>query len=117
VYTTGTLDLTTQQKLIRPGCSDGGVEEGDIGNKIDLSDEVKIVKVYLNNEFTYNVYVTLYGPATYILPAGGDGNTTYTIARGDYTYWYFACGTYHTGMFSAKDGRTLKLHDMACPVP
>jgi hypothetical protein len=110
-YATQTVDLTKQTTMIMPVCG-GNANAAALGGALDLSTLIKIVRVTVQNDATSQVLAILTGPATYVFLLDVDEANEYTIAKGDYTVQYWACGKYAVKEWSAYSGSLLKL---SCP--
>jgi hypothetical protein len=109
----GTLDMTLQRKLIMPVCG-GRATEAIAAGKVDISSQIKIVKVSFENEADTRAMIIMTGPTTYVFTFEKDQEKDYTIAKGDYSVQVFACGRYGTRNFSAFKGKTMVIE---CPKP
>lgn len=110
----GTLDMSTQRKLVMPVCGGRATSETKAAGTIDISSEIKIVKVSIENDASSRALVIMTGPTTYVFTFERDEEKDYTIAKGDYKVQTFACGRSGTRNFSAFKGKTLVL---TCPRP
>lgn len=110
-YATQTVDLTKQTTMIMPVCG-GNANAAAAGGAMDLSKLIKIVRVTVQNDASTQLLAILTGPATYVFLLDVDESNVYTIARGDYTVQYWACGRYAVKDWSAYSGSQLKL---SCP--
>jgi hypothetical protein len=108
----GTLDVTTQRKLVMPVCGGRATSETNAAGTFDISSEIKIVKVSIENEASTRALVIMTGPTTYVFTFEEDEEKDYTIAKGDYQVQTFACGRVGLRNFSAFKGKTLVLD---CP--
>ena len=107
-----TIDLTKHTKLILPVCGANALNPPNSPHVVNITNTLKIVKVTLTNELDSNVFAIFTGPSTYVFTFGRDVSKDYTIAKGDYTIQYFACGKYGTREFSAFHNREMKFK---CP--
>lgn len=107
-----TIDLTRHTKLILPVCGANALNEPTSPHVVNITNTLKIVKVTLTNELDSNVFAIFTGPSTYVFTFGRDESKDYTIAKGDYEIWYYACGKYGIREFSAFHNRIMKFK---CP--
>jgi hypothetical protein len=107
-----TIDLTKHTKLILPVCGANALNEPTSPHVVNITNTLKIVKVTLTNELDSNVFAIFTGPSTYVFTFGRDESKDYTIAKGDYEIWYYACGKYGIREFSAFHNRIMKFK---CP--
>jgi hypothetical protein len=107
-----TIDLTKHTKLILPVCGANALNPPTSPHVVNITNELKIVKVTLTNELDSNVFAIFTGPSTYVFTFGRDVSKDYTIAKGDYKIQYFACGKYGIREFSAFHNRVMKFK---CP--
>lgn len=110
----GTLDISTQRKLVMPVCGGRATTAEKNPRAVDVSSQIKIVKVSFENDASTRALVIMTGPATYVFTFERGDEKDYTIAKGDYKVQTFACGRAGTRNFSAYKGRTLVL---TCPRP
>lgn len=107
------LDLTTQKTLIMPVC--GGSANTSAtreGSAIDISKPVKVVKFTISNQSDTKLLAILTGPASYVFTLKKGESKNYTIAKGDYSVTYYACGTKGVKKFESYSGSKLEL---SCP--
>jgi hypothetical protein len=109
---TGELDMSIQRKLVMPVCGGRATSETNAAGTVDISEQIKIVKVSFENESDSRALLIMTGPTTYVFLFEDDEEKDYTIAKGDYSVQVFACGRYETRNFSAYKGRTLVIE---CP--
>ena len=107
-----TIELTKHTKLILPVCGANALNEPTSPHVVNITNTLKIVKVTLTNELDSNVFAIFTGPSTYVFTFGRDESKDYTIAKGDYEIWYYACGKYGIREFSAFHNRIMKFK---CP--
>lgn len=107
-----TIDLTKHTRLILPVCGANALNEPTSPHVVNITNTLKIVKVTLKNELDSNVFAIFTGPSTYVFTFGRDESKDYTIAKGDYEIWYYACGKYGIREFSAFHNRIMKFK---CP--
>ena len=107
-----TIDLTRHTKLILPVCGANALNEPTSPHVVNITNTLKIVKVTLTNELDSNVFAIFTGPSTYVFTFGRDESKDYTIAKGDYEIWYYACGKYGIREFSAFHNIIMKFK---CP--
>ena len=110
--TKGSLELTTHKTVVVPVCGGNAGRAAHIGNKLDLSNQLKVVKVTLKNETNTNALVILTGPGSYVFRFNKEEKAVYTLARGQYTAQIFACGTVFNRKLQADKGSTWEL---TCP--
>jgi hypothetical protein len=110
----GTLDMSTQRKLVMPVCGGRATSEAKAAGTVDISSQIKIVKVSIENDASTRALVIMTGPTTYVFTFERGEEKDYTIAKGDYKVQTFACGRVGTRNFTAYKGKTLVL---ACPSP
>jgi hypothetical protein len=112
LYTSGSFDLSKNQRLLQPKCAGGDVVNMAQKSAIDLTKEVKLVKVNLLNETGGSVLAILSGPGNYVFSMTRGQEKSYTIGRGDYTVTYYACGVRYTMDFRATANQNLRFK---CP--
>jgi hypothetical protein len=95
-----------------PVCGGRATSETNAAGTFDISSEIKIVKVSIENEASTRALVIMTGPTTYVFTFEEDEEKDYTIAKGDYQVQTFACGRVGLRNFSAFKGKTLVLD---CP--
>jgi hypothetical protein len=87
------VDITKRTRMIMPVCGSHANQAATSPYAVDLSDLIKIVKVTIENESDTRLLAILTGPSTYVFTFEEGDSKDYTIAKGDYTIQYFACGT------------------------
>ena len=111
---TGTIDLTTQSKLVMPVCGGRATSQSRAAGTYDISSQIKIVKVGFENDSGSRLFIIMTGPTTYVFTFEKGEEKDYTIAKGDYEVQVWGCGRYGTRNFTAFKGKTLVLD---CPKP
>lgn len=106
------VDLSKQTRMIMPLCGANAKQSALSPYVVDLSTIIKIVKVTVKNESDTRLLAILTGPSTYVFSLNKGESRDYTIAKGDYTVQYFACGWYGYKNFYAYHGSSLEL---SCP--
>jgi hypothetical protein len=86
------VDITKRTRMIMPVCGSHANQAATSPYAVDLSDLIKIVKVTIENDSDTGLLAILTGPSTYVFTFDEGESTDYTIAKGDYTIQYFACG-------------------------
>jgi hypothetical protein len=109
---TSTIDLTKHTKLLLPVCGANALNPPTSPHVVNITNTLKIVKVTLTNELDSNVFSIFTGPSTYVFTFGRDESKDYTIAKGDYTIQYWACGKYGIREFTAYHNIVMKFK---CP--
>jgi hypothetical protein len=112
---TGEINLNSQRKLIMPVCGGRAFHESEASDPaadFDISSEIKIVEVSVENDSNSKLFVIMTGPTTYVFTFAVDAEQEYTIAKGDYKVQVWGCGRYGIRNFSAFKGKTLVLE---CP--
>ena len=109
---TSTIDLTKHTKLLLPVCGANALNPPTSPHVVNITNTLKIVKVTLTNELDSNVFSIFTGPSTYVFTFGRDESKDYTIANGDYTIQYWACGKYGIREFTAYHNIVMKFK---CP--
>ena len=109
---TSTIDLTKHTKLLLPVCGANALNPPTSPHVVNITNTLKIVKVTLTNELDSNVFSIFTGPSTYVFTFGKDVSKDYTIAKGDYTIQYWACGKYGIREFTAYHNIVMKFK---CP--
>lgn len=112
LYTSGSLDLSKNQRLLQPKCAGGDVVNMAQKSVVDLTKDIKLVKVNLLNEAGGSVLAILSGPGNYVFSLNRGQEKSYTIGRGDYTVTYYACGVRYTMDFRATANQNLRFK---CP--
>lgn len=108
-----TIDLTRQKTLIMPICGGNARTAAKTSaQNIDLSTQLKIVPFTLINNSTSRVLAIFTGASTYVFTLEKGESKDYTIARGEYTVRYYACGSSKTINFESYKGSKLNLK---CP--
>lgn len=106
------VDLSKQTRMIMPVCGANAKQAGTSPYVVDLSKVIKIVKVTVKNESDTRMLAILTGPSTYVFTLDKGESRDYTIAKGEYTVQYFACGWYGYKNFTAYHGSSLEI---SCP--
>lgn len=106
------VDVSKQTRMIMPVCGANAKQAGTSPYVVDLSKVIKIVKVTVKNEADTRMLAILTGPSTYVFTLNKGESRDYTIAKGEYTVQYFACGWYGYKNFTAYHGSSLEI---SCP--
>jgi len=106
------VDITKRTRMIMPVCGGHASQAATSPYVVDLSEIIKIVKVTVENDSETRLLAILTGPATYVFLIDEGDSKDYTIAKGDYSVQYFACGKVGYKDYSAYHGSKLSL---SCP--
>lgn len=106
------VDLNKQTRMIMPVCGANAKQAGTSPYVVDLSKIIKIVKVTVKNESDTRMLAILTGPSTYVFTLEKGAARDYTIAKGEYTVQFFACGRSGYKNFMAYQGSSLEI---SCP--
>ena len=106
---TGTFDLTKHMKLINPVCGGNAKASRSNTSAVDLSNNLKLVRVYVENETDQKTLVILTGPSTVVFWMDPDATHTYTIGRQEYDVKFLACGVWNSTTFMPYKNATLVL--------
>lgn len=106
------VDLTKRTRMIMPVCGGHASQAATSPYVVDLSEIIKIVKVTVENDSESRLLAILTGPATYVFLIDEGDSRDYTIAKGDYTVQYFACGSVGYKDIYAYHGSKISL---SCP--
>jgi hypothetical protein len=98
--------------MIMPVCGGHAGQAATSPYVVDLSEIIKIVKVTVENDSETRLLAILTGPATYVFLIDEGDSKDYTIAKGDYSVQYYACGTVGYKDYYAYHGSKLSL---SCP--
>jgi hypothetical protein len=104
---TGTLDLTTQRRIVMPVCGGRAISEAREPSTFDISTQIKIVKIHFENDTSSNLWAIMTGPTTYVFTFKPGEEKDFTIAKGDYSVKVYACGRVGTRNFTAFKGKEL----------
>ena len=97
---TGTFDLTRNMKLINPVCGGNAKRANYNPGAIDLSNNLKLVRVYIINETGERSKIILTGPSTHVLFLDDNETGSYTLGRDTYKIKFHACGVWNTREFT-----------------
>jgi hypothetical protein len=106
------VDITKRTRMIMPVCGGHAGQAATSPYVVDLSEIIKIVKVTVENDSETRLLAILTGPATYVFLIDEGDSKDYTIAKGDYSVQYYACGTVGYKDYYAYHGSKLSL---SCP--
>jgi hypothetical protein len=106
------VDITKRTRMIMPVCGGHASQAATSPYVQDISEIIKIVKVTVENDSDTRLLAILTGPSTYVFLIDEGEERDYTIAKGDYSVQYFACGGVATKNFTAYHGSNLSLD---CP--
>jgi hypothetical protein len=106
------VDITKRTRMIMPVCGGHASQAATSPYVVDISEIIKIVKVTVENDSESRLLAILTGPATYVFLIDEGESKDYTIAKGDYSVQYFACGLVGFEDYSAYQGSKLSL---SCP--
>lgn len=106
------VDISKQTRMIMPVCGANAKQAGTSPYVVDLSQIIKIVKVTVKNESDTRMLAILTGPSTYVFTLDKGVSKDYTIAKGEYTVQFYACGRYGYKNFVAYQGSSLEI---SCP--
>ena len=106
---TGTFDLTRNMKLINPVCGGNAKTANSNPGAIDLSNNLKLVRVYIINETGERSKMILTGPSTHVLFLDDNETGSYTLGKGTYKVKFHACGVWNTREFETYKNAKLVL--------
>jgi hypothetical protein len=106
------VDITKRTRMIMPVCGGHASQAATSPYVVDISEIIKIVKVTVENESDTRLLAILTGPSTYVFLIDEGESKDYTIAKGEYSVQYFACGRVGYEDYSAYHGSKLSL---SCP--
>jgi hypothetical protein len=105
------FEITRHTRMIMPICG-ANANQAARGSAVDLSDQIKIVPISIENDSSTDMLVIMTGPATYVLQVREDAENDYTVVRGTYDVQYYACGRVGSRSFAADKDKVLELR---CP--
>jgi hypothetical protein len=106
------VDITKRTRMIMPICGGNANQAATSPYVVDISEIIKIVKFTLENDSDTRLLAIMTGPSTYVFLIEEGESKDYTIAKGDYTIQYFACGLVGYKDYYAYHGSKLSL---SCP--
>ena len=106
------FEITRHTRMIMPVCGANAHQAAKSETTIDLSEQIKIVPITVENNSRTNLLAILTGPGTYVFTFEKGQEKDYTVIRGTYSVKYYACGKSATRSFHADKNKVLELK---CP--
>lgn len=103
------IDLRKNKKMVMPVCGGRARKAASGGNTIDLSSQIKLVRIEVENDTGRSMLAILTGPSSYALRLQKDQDRFFTVAKGEYDVVLYACGTRFTRKFDAYKGQVLEV--------